>query len=109
MKKSEPIRIQLREIHTANARMRRRKGACEMSLFAQYVNKVCPAWHIYEGYKEGGKLEDLYSRYELARRINAISPEDCKPGPYDRDYAEYCASCFPPFPPDAWKIFEGGN
>ena len=105
--KPEYIRVQLRAIHTANQKMRRYKTEDRSTMFASYVTRMCPAWHISE--KQTGidnKNEpSLYKRYELAQKINGISRNDCKHGKYDDDYAKYVVSgtAFVLLP-DEWKI-----
>ena len=108
--KPEYIRVQLRAIHTANQKMRRYKTGNKSTMFASYVTRMCPAWHISE--KQTGidnKNEpSLYQRYVLAQQINSISKNDCKPGKYDDDYTRYMVSGTSiVLLPNEWKIIMG--
>lgn len=101
--KPEYIRVQLREIHTANQKMRRYKTGYRSTMFASYVNRMCPAWHISES--DNKNEPSLYHRFLLAQNINSISKNDCKPGKYDDDYARYVARGIAfVLLPDEWKI-----
>ena len=99
--KPEYIRVQLRAIHTANKKMQRYKHCDQNTMFAQYVNRVCPSWHISEKMEESS----LWSRYALANCINLVSRNDCKPGKYDNDYKKYLENdVYTALSPDYWKI-----
>ena len=105
--KPEYIRVQLRAIHTANQKMRRYKTGNQSTMFASYVTRMCPAWHISEKQTDSDNKNEpsLYQRYVLAQQINSISKNDCKSGKYDDDYAKYVVSgtAFVLLP-DEWKI-----
>jgi hypothetical protein len=104
--KPEYIRVQLRAIHTANQKMRRYKDGVQTTLFAQYVNRACPGWHISEKMDSPKNGEPtLWARCVLAQIINGISKNDCKPGKYDEMYANYLAeSPYCGSAPDDWKV-----
>lgn len=105
--KPEHIRVQLRAIHTANQRMRRYETGDKKTMFVQYVNRMCPSWHISEKQSDSiNKSEpSLYQRYLLAQKINSISKKDCNPGKYDDEYARYVRSgTIIVLLPDEWKI-----
>ena len=105
--KPEYIRVQLRAIHTANQKMRRYKTGNQSTMFASYVNRMCPAWHISEKQTDSDNKNEpsLYQRYVLAQQINSISKNNCKPGKYDDDYAKYVVSgTVFVLLPDEWKI-----
>ena len=105
--KPEYIRVQLRAIHTANQRMRRYETGDKKNMFAKYVNRMCPLWHISEKQTDSMNESEpsLYQRYVLAQKINSISKKDCKHGKYDDDYARYVGSGTGiVLLPDEWKI-----
>lgn len=104
--KPEYIRVQLRAIHTANQKMRRYRNGEQNTLFAQYVNRVCPCWHISEKMDSMRHGEpNLWARYLLAEGINSVSKNDCKPGKYDGMYASYLAeNPYNSATPDDWKV-----
>lgn len=105
--KPEYIRVQLRAIHTANQKMRRYQTGDRSTMFASYVTRMCPAWHISEKQTDSDNKNEpsLYQRYVLAQKINSISKNDCKPGKYDDDYVRYVVSrTFFVLLPDEWKI-----
>lgn len=104
--KPEYIRVQLRAIHAANQKMRRYKHGNQNTMFAQYVNRVCPLWHISEKMDSPNKEEpSLWSRYTLANCINLVSRNDCKPGKYDDEYKRYLDNNdYASLSPDYWKI-----
>lgn len=104
--KPEYIRVQLRAIHTANQKMQRYKHGAQSTMFAQYVNRVCPWWRISEKMDSFEHCEPtLWARYLLAQEIIRVSKNDCKPGKYDEMYASYLAekpyNCWTP---DDWKV-----
>lgn len=105
--KPEYIRVQLRAIHTANQKMKRYKHGAQSTMFAQYVTRMCPSWHISERQADskGSNGTSLWKRYMQAQQINSISKSDCKPGKYDDRYAKYCASgTVIVLLPDEWKV-----
>ena len=105
--KPEYIRVQLRAIHTANQKMRRYKTENQSTMFASYVTRMCPAWYISEKQTDSNNKNEpsLYQRYVLAKKINSISKNDCKPGKYDDDYAKYVVSgSVFVLLPEEWKI-----
>lgn len=104
--KPEYIRVQLRAIHTANQKMQRYKHGVQNTMFALYVNRVCPRWHISEKMDSPNHGEPtLWARYALAKCINLVSKNDCKSGKYDDDYKEYLDNNdYASLSPDDWKI-----
>ena len=102
--KPEYIKVQLRAIHTANQKMQRYKHGDQNTMFAQYVNRVCPRWRISEK-MDSDLVPALWARWWLAQEINSVSKNDCKPGKYDGMYASYLAE--KPYNcalPDDWKV-----
>jgi hypothetical protein len=75
-------------------------------MFAQYVNRVCPRWHISEEMDSPNHGEPtLWARYALAKCINLVSKNDCKPGKYDDEYKKYFDNNdYASLSPDDWKI-----
>ena len=104
--KPEYIRVQLRAIHAANQKMQRYKHGNQNTMFAQYVNRVCPRWHISEKMDSPNNGEPtLWARYALAICINLVSRNDCKPGKYDNEYKKYLDNNdYASLSPDYWKI-----
>ena len=80
--KPEYIRVQLRAIHTANQKMRRYKTGDRSTMFALYVTRMCPSWHISEKQTGNDNKNEpsLYQRYVLAQQINSISINVFNPG-----------------------------
>lgn len=104
--KPEYIRVQLRAIHTANQKMQRYKHGAQSTMFAQFVNRVCPRWRISEKMDslEHGE-PTLWARWALAQELNSVSKSDCKPGKYDGMYANYLAEKpYNSMPPDDWRV-----